>query len=77
MCVLGGQVIILEGALQHNKTGPFRAIVLDITMLMHNPGRERTVGEYKLLTTKAGFKTFSFQAVEGTSHYDVFVARKT
>ena len=69
-------MVILENVLQPNKTGPSRAVFQDIIMLVRTSGHERSVDEYKLLVENEGFNDFQFTPLEGSSSFDVIVARK-
>ena len=51
----GGAILIVEKLLHDDKAGPRWASLQDINMLTCTEGRERTLGEYAELLTRAGF----------------------
>jgi acetylserotonin N-methyltransferase len=55
----GGAVLIAEKLLNDDKSGPRWAQMQSLNMLTCTEGKERTLGEYKELLTRAGFKEVS------------------
>jgi acetylserotonin N-methyltransferase len=51
----GGAVLIAEKLLSDDKTGPRWAQMQSLNMLTCTEGKERTLGEYEGLLTRAGF----------------------
>ncbi len=51
----GGAVLIAEKVLHDDKAGPEWAVVQSLNMLVCTEGKERTLGEYEALLTRAGF----------------------
>ena len=52
----GGTVLIAEKLLHDDKAGPEWAVLQSLNMLVCTEGKERTLGEYKALLTRAGFR---------------------
>jgi acetylserotonin N-methyltransferase len=51
----GGAVLIAEKLLHDDKAGPEWAVLQSLNMLVVTEGKERTLGEYEDLLTRAGF----------------------
>ena len=51
----GGGLLIAEKLLDETKTGPVRALMQSLNMLVCTEGRERTLSEYSALLLEAGF----------------------
>ena len=46
---------MLDALMNADKTGPTKAAIIDLHMITHTPGKERTDDEFKSLLEKAGF----------------------
>src|SRR5262249_35728444 len=51
----GGAVLVAEKLIADDRAGPLWAQMQDLNMLLVTEGRERTLGEYAELLTRAGF----------------------
>ncbi len=51
----GGGLLLAEALVNDDRSGPVYALMQDLNMLVCTDGRERTVGEYRLLLEAAGF----------------------
>ena len=61
----GGGVLIAEKLLTEDKAGPVSAHMQSLNMLVCTEGRERTLGEYRLLLEAAGFAGVRGQVTGG------------
>ncbi len=52
----GGAILLAEKLLQEDKTGPTSTHMQSLNMLICTEGKERTLGEYRQLLEKAGFR---------------------
>ena len=52
----GGALLIAEKLLNEEKTGPVPALMQSLNMLVCTEGRERSLGEYRVLLQAAGFR---------------------
>jgi acetylserotonin N-methyltransferase len=52
----GGALLIAEKLLADDKSGPTSALMQSLNMLVCTEGRERTLGEYRVLLESAGFR---------------------
>jgi acetylserotonin O-methyltransferase len=52
----GGALLIAEKILDEDKTGPLPALMQSMNMLVCTEGRERSLGEYRELLTRVGFR---------------------
>ena len=71
----GGSLLILEKALNDERTGPLFPALMNLNMLVATGGRERTMGEYAALLTDVGFIDPGIKVLNDTR--DVVYARKT
>jgi len=70
----GGAVIIVEKVLHDDKSGPEWAVLQSLNMLVCTEGKERTLGEYEQVLTKAGFSNIT--CVRTAVPVDVVMAMK-
>ena len=70
----GGGILLAEKLLQEDKTGPTSTHMQSLNMLICTEGKERTLGEYRQLLEKAGFRDVRGQ-VTG-SPLDAVIAMK-
>jgi precorrin-6B methylase 2 len=70
----GGGILLAEKLLQEDKTGPTSTHMQSLNMLICTEGKERTLGEYRQLLEKAGFRGVKGQ-VTG-SPLDAVIAMK-
>jgi acetylserotonin N-methyltransferase len=69
-----GAVLIAEKLLWDDKTGPAGALMQNLNMLTCTEGKERTLGEYEALLTRAGF--LDVRGYPSDSPLDAVIARK-
>lgn len=72
----GGSLMVMEKALDEDKSTPEYAIVNDVILSLQSEGRERSLGEYKRLFKKHGFTNFNFKPLEGLNMFDVMLLKK-
>ncbi|XP_062982322.1 acetylserotonin O-methyltransferase-like [Elgaria multicarinata webbii] len=72
-CKPGGGVLISEIILDENRTGPSKAHLYSMLMLVFTEGKERTASEFNGLLSAAGFKDIQ---VKKRSIYDAILGRK-
>ena len=68
--------MVMEKALDEDKSTPEYAIVNDVILSLQSEGRERSLGEYKRLFKKHGFTNFNFKPLEGLNMFDVMLLKK-
>ncbi|XP_042314953.1 acetylserotonin O-methyltransferase-like isoform X2 [Sceloporus undulatus] len=72
-CKPGGGLLLLEVALNEDRSGPLEAHIRSIMMLLFTTGRERTLSEYNALLSAGGFKEIQFKK---RSFYSAVLGRK-
>jgi len=70
----GGAVLLAEKLLDDGRAGPPTALLQSVNMLLCTEGKERTLGEYAELLTRAGFVDVRGQRTGAP--LDVVFARK-
>jgi len=72
----GGCLLIAERILNEDKTGPKKALLLSLNMLVQTHGKERSAAEYKQLLQKQGFIDIQTNQLESSAGIDAILCRK-
>jgi len=72
----GGCLLIAERILNEDKTGPKKALLQSLNMLVQTHGKERSVAEYKQLLQKQGFIDIQSKQLESSAGIDAILCRK-
>ncbi|KAJ3192018.1 hypothetical protein HK101_007171 [Irineochytrium annulatum] len=72
-----GALIIGEGVLKEDRTGPLDITLQDMNMLVQTGGRERTFGEYKAMLELVGFSADRILLQRTGTYLDAIIAYKT
>jgi len=72
----GGCLLIAERILNEDKTGPKKALLLCLNMLVQTHGKERSAAEYKQLLQKQGFIDIRTNQLESSAGIDAVLCRK-
>ncbi|XP_078513684.1 acetylserotonin O-methyltransferase-like isoform X2 [Lissotriton helveticus] len=73
-CKPGGAVLLVEGFLNEDKSGPLTAQFFSLIMLLRTEGKEKTQSEYTKLLKATGFRDIEVK-ITGKL-YDAILARK-
>lgn len=72
----GGGLLVAELTLDDDKTGPLKALLQSLLMLVLTNGKERSGKEYKELLEKHGFVDFQMKRLDSKSWMDAILCRK-
>ena len=72
----GGCLLIAERILSEDKTGPKKALLQSLNMLVQTHGKERSAAEYKQLLQKQGFIDIQTKQLESSAGTDTILCRK-
>ena len=75
-CCSGGCLLIAERILNEDKTGPKKALLLCLNMLVQAHGKERSAAEYEQLLQKQGFIDIRTNQLESSAGIDAALCRK-